>query len=103
MFSLYSPDNKTNCSLDEVATYIKLALDKVGSSHTMYWPIVAVQQDPVSWQVTNVAALYWRAVGKPGYAVDCLRIAMQYAPDNSKVFVHLFVCLSDCLLICVSE
>ena len=41
-----------------------------------------------------MAALYWRIVGRPDYAMDCLRIAMEYADDDNKVCVC--VCVRAC-------
>ena len=40
-----------------------------------------------------MAALYWRIVGRPDYAMDCLRIAMEYADDDNKV------CLCVCFVL----
>ena len=42
-------------------------------------------QNSTSWVVTNLAALYWRVVGQGPPAVQCLKNALHYGPDNMRV------------------
>ncbi|XP_076450500.1 tetratricopeptide repeat protein 17-like isoform X3 [Babylonia areolata] len=44
----------------------------------------ALVENPTSWVVANMAALYWRVDGEAGKAVDCLRLALTHAPREVK-------------------
>lgn len=37
-----------------------------------------------SWVLNTAASLYWRVKGNAKRAIDCLRIALHYAPYNFK-------------------
>lgn len=41
-------------------------------------------QEPTSWVLANMAALYWRVEGDAVRAVDCLRLALTHAPREVK-------------------
>ena len=55
--------------LDEMATRIKMAMDK----------------NSTSWVISNLAALYWRIVGQGQLAIRCLKHALYYSHDNARV------------------
>lgn len=55
--------------LDEMSSRIKLAMDK----------------DPGSWVLSNLAALYWRIVGQGQLAIRCLKHALYYSDENARV------------------
>lgn len=62
--------------VDEVATRIKLAMD----SNTN------------SWILSNLAALYWRIVGQGQMAIKCLKHALYFSDENSRVR-KWFICI----------
>ena len=45
----------------------------------------ALSKKPHSWVLGCLGALYWRAIGNGPYAIDCLRVALLHAPQDSKV------------------
>nr|KAG5699224.1 hypothetical protein BaRGS_012745 [Batillaria attramentaria] len=45
----------------------------------------ALEKNPTSWVLANMAALYWRVEGNAPNAVDCLRLALTHAPREVKV------------------
>lgn len=44
----------------------------------------ALEDQPTSWVLANMAALYWRVEGNAGRAVDCLRLALSHAHREVK-------------------
>jgi len=58
--------------LEEVATRVKLALDS----------------NPNSWVLSNLAALYWRIVGQGQLAIKCLKHALYFSDENARVSGH---------------
>ncbi|KAL4224493.1 Tetratricopeptide repeat protein 17 [Mactra antiquata] len=44
----------------------------------------ALKRNETSWVISNMAALYWRVRGNANKAIECLRIAIHYAPKHSK-------------------
>ncbi|XP_070200043.1 tetratricopeptide repeat protein 17-like isoform X3 [Littorina saxatilis] len=44
----------------------------------------ALLEEPTSWVLANMAALYWRVEGDATRAVDCLRLALTHAPREVK-------------------
>ena len=42
------------------------------------------RQEPTSWVLANLAALYWRVQGDAPRAVDCLRLALTHSPREVK-------------------
>ena len=45
----------------------------------------ALQQNSTSWVAAKIASLYWRVKGRAQEALECLRVALTYAPDSAKV------------------
>lgn len=45
---------------------------------------MALKNNPESWVVSNMAALYWRVEGSAARALDCLRHALHYSPNDQK-------------------
>ncbi len=37
-----------------------------------------------NWALFNIASLYWRVVGDPTNAIECLRRALYYAPNPAR-------------------
>nr|CAH0098536.1 unnamed protein product [Daphnia galeata] len=66
--------DKEKIDSDEVARYLTYALKNV--CHTFY--------NATSWVLTTAASLYWRVKGHVKNAIDCLRIALHYAPYDFK-------------------
>lgn len=48
------------------------------------WKVCGFQH-PTSWELANLAALYWRVEGNPVNAVNCLRLALANSPSNARV------------------
>ncbi|XP_025087686.1 tetratricopeptide repeat protein 17-like isoform X2 [Pomacea canaliculata] len=44
----------------------------------------ALNEHPTSWELANLAALYWRVEGNPVNAVNCLRLALANSPSNAR-------------------
>lgn len=44
----------------------------------------ALKMNTTSWVAASVAALYWRVKGEANNALDCLRVALSYAPESAK-------------------
>jgi hypothetical protein len=55
--------------IDEMASRIKVAMDA----------------DPSSWVLSNLAALYWRIVGQGQLAIKCLKHALYFSKDDQRV------------------
>ncbi|XP_071830867.1 tetratricopeptide repeat protein 17-like isoform X2 [Apostichopus japonicus] len=45
---------------------------------------MALEKNPDSWVVSNMAALYWRVEGSASKALDCLRHALHFSPNDWK-------------------
>ena len=45
----------------------------------------ALKQNSTSWVAAKIASLYWRVKGRAQEALECLRVALTYAPDSAKV------------------
>ena len=41
-------------------------------------------QNGPNWILFNIASLYWRVVGDPASAVECLRRAVHFAPSSTR-------------------
>lgn len=46
---------------------------------------LALERTPQSWVVGCLGSLYWRALGNGTNAIDCLRMALKFAPTESRV------------------
>ena len=44
----------------------------------------AITENSTSWELSSVAALYWRVKGNSEQAVTCLRHSLYYAPHHMK-------------------
>ncbi|KAL5007156.1 hypothetical protein ScPMuIL_015962 [Solemya velum] len=44
----------------------------------------AMQQNTTSWVLANMAALYWRVIGRAAEALDCLKLALTTAPEKYR-------------------
>ena len=44
----------------------------------------AITENSTSWELSSVAALYWRVKGNSEQAVICLRHSLYYAPHHMK-------------------
>ena len=44
----------------------------------------AITENSTSWELSSVAALYWRVKGNSEQAVTCLRHSLYYAPHQMK-------------------
>ena len=45
--------------------------------------ILLLLQNGPNWVLFNIASLYWRVIGDPSNAIECLRRAIHYAPDKT--------------------
>ncbi|XP_067902551.1 tetratricopeptide repeat protein 17 isoform X2 [Heterodontus francisci] len=43
-----------------------------------------LEKNQTSWVISSMAALYWRVKGQGKKAIDCLRLALHYAPHHMK-------------------
>ena len=41
-------------------------------------------QNGPNWALFNLASVYWRVIGDPSNAIECLRRAVHYAPSGAK-------------------
>ena len=47
--------------------------------------VFLIFQNSTSWVAANIASLYWRVKGQAQNALECLRVALFYAPESAQV------------------
>lgn len=52
--------------------------------HTPDVSLLSQPQNGPNWILFNIASLYWRVVGDPASAVECLRRAVHFAPSSTR-------------------
>jgi len=64
-------------------------------------------QNKTSWVVYNLASFYWRMKGDPSAAIECIRRALHFSPEDCKDvalvnlgnILHRYVCSSSLVLV----
>lgn len=51
----------------------------------------ALRLNSTSWVAAKIASLYWRVKGRAQEALECLRVALAYAPDSAKDTIFISV------------
>ena len=75
-FPLLTPTTFTTCAH---SSHVSNSLPDIPDVSLFSQP-----QNGPNWILFNIASLYWRVIGDPASAVECLRRAVHFAPSSTR-------------------